>query len=101
MTPTLTPPPDTTPTPETLARQRNRGGPRDAGKSGDQQAGTELCSVQVEEISVPLGPPTRVQVGAEAVHHPLLDVRADGCPDRDAAANALVQVGLGSPPVRL
>src|SRR3954453_22011727 len=71
------------------------------GVSGDQETSAQLRSVEIEELVVALGPPTRSQVGTQSVHPPLPGGRADGVPDRDPATDVVVQVRFGPAPVGL
>src|SRR4051812_15572039 len=72
-----------------------------AARSGDQQAGAELCRLEIDEVAVALGPPTGCEVIAEAAHRPPLDVRPESRPHRYPATDMLVEVRLGPPPVGL
>lgn len=45
--------------------------------SGYEQAGAEICRVEVGEVAVAYGPPAGVEVVAEASHRPLLGLRSD------------------------
>lgn len=83
------------PTPSRAGRFRTRA------LSGNEEAETKLCRLEIEEFTVALGPPTRCEVGTEAAHRPLLCVRPDVGPDRYATTDALIQVRLGPPPVGL
>src|SRR5436190_11822161 len=69
--------------------------------SGDKQAKAKLCRVEIDEVAVAFGPPTRCEVITEAAHCPLLGVRPDAGPHRYSATDALVQVRLGPAPVGL
>src|SRR6266508_1170071 len=69
--------------------------------SGDKQAKAELCRLEIEEVAVASGPPTRCEVITEAAHCPLLGVRPDRGPHRYSATDILVQIGLGPAPVGL
>ena len=55
--------------------------------------------VEIDEVAVALGPAAGCEVRAEAMHCPLLGVRADPGPDRHAATDMLDQVCLGPAPV--
>jgi hypothetical protein len=46
----------------------------DVAGSGDKQASTKLCCVEIDEVAVAFGPPTGGEVITEAVHCPLLGV---------------------------
>src|SRR5512132_329819 len=67
--------------------------------SGDKQAKTKLCRLEIKEVAVAFGPPTRCEVITEAAHCPLLGVRTDCLPHRYSATDILIQVRLGPAPV--
>jgi hypothetical protein len=66
--------------------------------SGDKQAQAELCRVEAGEVAVAPGPAAGCEVITEAVHCPLLGVRAEPGPDRHAAADIAALLKPNSAP---
>ena len=59
----------------------------DGSGSGDEQAKTKLCRLEIEKVAVAFDAPTRCEVITEPVHCPLLEVpRRAGKPLRDELA---------------